>query len=266
MSIAPIPSLPIGVFDSGVGGLSILRIIQTILPKESLIYIADNAFLPYGIRSQQEIQNRLSKIIEKLQKRGIKALVIACNTATAAAIDYLRIQFPEFIFVGVEPAIKPAAQLTQSGAIGVLATEYTVASPRFQRLIDQHAFGIKVYAQGCPGWVEFIESGNTNPQAAEKCVRPQIESLMQQNVDVLVLGCTHYPFLEPAIRAVASNTITIVETGTPVARQLERLLQQYQLLKREGQSTHQFFTTASANATTYSQLLGCKVQLQKFDL
>ncbi len=259
-------ALPIAVFDSGVGGLSILRAIVERLPHEALLYVADNAYLPYGARSQHEIQQRLQTITTHLLTRGIKALVLACNTATAAAIDTLRQTFPELIVVGVEPAIKPACALTRSGVVGVLATEHTVASARFQRLIEQHAHGATVIAQGCPGWVEFVEAGNPDPRAAEDCVRPQIETLLTAGADVLVLGCTHYPSLEPAIRAVAGPHVTLIETGAPVARQLHRLLEEQCLLAQHTQPSLEFFTTAPGKAEVFGHLLGHAVQLTNFEI
>lgn len=257
----PHAALPIGVFDSGVGGLSILRALRQHLPHESLIYVADNAYLPYGARSQEEIQKRLLRITEHFLARGIKALVVACNTATAAAIDSLRARFSDLILVGVEPAIKPACQQTRSGVVGVLATEYTVESVRFQRLIEQYAQGTQIIAQGCPGWVEFVESGNDNISVAQACVRPQIERLIAAGADVLVLGCTHYPFLETAIRSIAPD-ITILETGIPVARQLERLLHAQTLLSTYQKSTLEFFSTGPGKVEVFEQLLGQKIILQ----
>ena len=266
----PHTALPIGVFDSGVGGLSILRAIHQRLPHESLIYVADNAYLPYGGRSQEEIQQRLLRITEYLLTREIKALVVACNTATVAAITYLRTHFPDLILVAVEPAIKPACLLTQSGVVGVLATEYTAVSARLKYLIEEYAHGKKVIRQGCPGWVEFVESGNPDPRAAEVCVRPQIEKLLAAGADVLVLGCTHYPFLETAIHQVAQSIIardiTILDTGEPVARQLERLLQAQMLLSKNPCPSFEFFTTGPARADIFERLSGQTVELQRLDV
>ncbi|TAK89827.1 MAG: glutamate racemase [Burkholderiaceae bacterium] len=257
--------LPIAVFDSGVGGLSILRALVAHLPHEHFLYVADNAWLPYGARSQEEIQQRLLIITQHLLERGIKALVIACNTATAAAIDHIRACFPELIVVGVEPAIKPACALTRSGVVGVLATEHTVASARFQNLIRQYAQGVQVIGQACPGWVEFVESGNPDATAAQDRVRPQIDILLSAGADVLVLGCTHYPFLEPAIRSIA-EAVTIIETGMPVARQVQRLLEERQLLTMHAHPALDFFTTAPGKAEVFAHLLGDTVRLQSLEI
>lgn len=261
-STMPNATWPVGVFDSGVGGLSILRAIRQQLPHESLIYAADTAYLPYGARTQEEIRQRLQRITKYLLQRQIKALVVACNTATVAAISDLRTQFPDLVLVAVEPAIKPACQLTQTGIVAVLSTEYTTESARLKHLIVEYANGKHVIRQGCPGWVEFIESGNLDPAAAEACVRPQIEKLLAAGADVLVLGCTHYPFLEPAIHRIAQRQgkdITILETGAPVARQLDRLLQARNLRTQATHPTLEFLATGPASIKVFNQLSGASV-------
>jgi len=231
---------PIGIFDSGVGGLSVLRHILQQLPHENLIYFADSGHAPYGDKPREQVIARSQAIARHLLGSDCKALVVACNTATAAAIALLRQQYPQVPIVGVEPGLKPAAALTQSGTVGVLATEQTLASEKFSLLRDQLTAdtSVRFAVQACNGLADRIERGelDTADTAAllQRCVAP----LVAQQADTLVLGCTHYPFVQAQIQAAArqagAHTVQIVDTGEPVARQLARLLAQRQLEKRSG--------------------------------
>ena len=221
---------PIGVFDSGIGGLSVLKEIHRLLPNEDLIYVGDSAHAPYGDRSAEYVRKRSNNIADFLLDQGVKAIVIACNTATAEAATQLR-QTLDVPVIGLEPAIKPAAQLSKSGVIGVLATQRTINSARLLGLTERYAKDKKVLAQACPGLVEQVEACELSNQVTLDLLRKYIEPLLKQGVDALILGCTHYPFLLKEIRRITGDAIEILETGRPVAQQLKRVLKQNNLEK-----------------------------------
>ncbi len=220
---------PIGVFDSGMGGLSVLREIRKLLPYEDLIYIADSLHAPYGDRSTQHVQSRSQKIANFLLDKNIKALVVACNTATAEAVDLLREQL-SIPVIGLEPAIKPGAKVSKTGVIGVLATQRTIDSERLTSLAIRHAPHTKVIAQACPGLVEKVEENHLDRYDTRLLIKKYTTPLLEQNADTIILGCTHYPFLSQTIRIIVGKEIRLIETGRPVARQLQRILQQHYLL------------------------------------
>ncbi|GAB3549480.1 glutamate racemase [Noviherbaspirillum agri] len=254
---------PIGVFDSGIGGLSVLKYIHACLPNEQLLYFADSGYAPYGGKPESEIVARSLAIAGFLTQHGAKALVVACNTATAAAIKALRAQYPELPVVGVEPGLKPAAALTASGVVGVLATQRTLASEKFNLLREQISTttSVRFLPQPCIGLADQVEKGELQSAETAVLVRKYLEPLVEQGVDTLVLGCTHYPFVRPLIEEIAaqltSRPITIVDTGEPVARQLARLLTERGLLRKQGPGTVAGFTTGSDTAlrTAFSRLL-----------
>lgn len=228
MGIVP-PSVahaPIGVFDSGVGGLSVLREIRHLLPAERLIYAADSGHAPYGDKSPAYVQARAEHILGQFQRAGCKAVVVACNTVTGLSIQALRERHPGWPIVAIEPAVKPAAALTRSGVIGVLATRNTVDSPGLARLIATHAAGVRVLPQACPGWVERVERGELDGAQTEAAVANRVRPLLAAGADVLVLGCTHYPFLRPVIQRVAGPDVTVLDPAPAVARELARRLEQ----------------------------------------
>ena len=214
---------PIAVFDSGLGGLTVLRALRARLPQEDFFYFADTRFLPYGDRPESFLKERGVLIAESLVRRGAKALVIACNTATAAAAEAIRaaIGIP---VVALEPGVKPAVALSRSGVIGVLATTRTLASARFQRLVGNHAEGHQVLAQACPGLAEAIETTGADSQQVAALLDSFVTPLAAAGADVVVLGCTHYPLVAEAIAARLPAGVQLLDTGEPVARQLERLL------------------------------------------
>lgn len=214
---------PIGVFDSGVGGLSVLRHIRTALPGEDLLYVADSAHAPYGVKSAAFIESRALAIAEFLVAQNARALVVACNTATAAAIATLRQRF-DLPIVGMEPAVKPAAEATRSGVIGVLATSGTLESARFAELVQRFGSNARVVVQPCPGLVERVEAGDLSGPATRALLSGFVTPLLAQGVDTLVLGCTHYPFLQALLRELAGEDVALIETGAAVARQLARRL------------------------------------------
>jgi glutamate racemase len=216
---------PIGVFDSGAGGLSIVGAIRQALPGRDIAYFADTAFAPYGPRSDAQILERTHACCTKLLAQGVGSLVIACNTATANAIDELRTWSPVPV-VGVEPGLKPGAAATRSGVVGVLATRATLASRRYRKLLEKIGAQwpkVRFVEHWARGWVEFVEAGELDSDRARAQVRAAVEPLTASGADTLVLGCTHYPFLRPLIEEAAPGA-TIVETGPAVARELHRRL------------------------------------------
>lgn len=224
-------SAPIGVFDSGVGGLSVLREIRRTLPNETLYYVADSGHAPYGDKDAAYIEQRSRYIIEFLLAQGVKAVVVACNTVTGLAIQHLRAHFAQLPIVAIEPAVKPAALHTRSGVVGVLATRQTVASSGLARLVQQHGQGVRTLLQACPGWVECVERHELNSPTTIALVQQFVQPLLDQNADTLVLGCTHYPFLAPIIAALAGPDVRIIDPAAAVARQLATRLQQQGLLQ-----------------------------------
>jgi glutamate racemase len=243
---------PIGVFDSGVGGLSILRALRAELPAEDFIYLADSGFAPYGERDDSFVEERARAVAQRLRdEHGIKALVIACNTATAAAVHLLREELPGLAIVGVEPALKPALGLTRTGRIGVMATRGTLASAKFRALHESLHGEAQFLLQACDGLADAIENHDA-ARIAELCTR-YANALGrfgsgQGCIDTLVLGCTHYPFARDQLQAVVGDSVQLVETGGPVARQTRRLLDAAGLLKAGGTGTVGFLSTGELAA------------------
>ncbi len=211
----------IGVFDSGVGGLSVLHHIRQTLPNDRLIYVADSGHVPYGDKSPAYIEQRSQTLTRFLIEQGAHAIVIACNTATAAAVSSLRGQF-DLPIVGMEPAVKPAVAATKSGVVGVLATVGTLESARFAALLERYGGDVEIVTQGCPGLVEQVELGELHSARTRELVERYTAPLLARGADTLILGCTHYPFLASLIRDVVGNGIALVDTGEAVARQLQR--------------------------------------------
>lgn len=212
---------PIGVFDSGVGGLSILAEIRTLLPSADLVYLADQAYAPYGERTLTEVRARCEAVVDRLLAAGCATIVIACNTASAAALHHLRGRHPEPTFVGMEPAVKPAAETSHVGVIGVLATPATFQSELYASVVDRHANGVEVIAQPAPGLVEVVESGRFDD--AIPLLERYLTPMVAAGIDRLVLGCTHYPFLIDQIRRVLPAGIEVVDPAPAVARQVARV-------------------------------------------
>lgn len=223
-------SAPVGVMDSGVGGLSVLAEIQRLLPNESLLYVADSGHVPYGEKSPDYIRQRLRHIAGFFQQQGAKAMVLACNTATVAAVADLRELYPSWPLVGMEPAVKPAAAATRSGVVGVLATTGTLQSAKFAALLDRFASDVRVITQPCPGLVECIEAGDLFSPQLRQLLAGYVQPLLSAGCDTLILGCTHYPFLRPLLAEMVPADVAIIDTGAAVARQLQRLLAERQLL------------------------------------
>lgn len=232
--VTPAAPATIGVFDSGVGGLSVLRHIHAALPAEHLVYLADAGFAPYGDKPETLVAARALAIAGFLIEFGAKALVVACNTATAVAIESIRARYPAIPVVGVEPGLKPAAEVSLTKTVGVLATSGTLASARFAQLQSQitAATGVRFILQPCPGLADQIEKGELRSPATARRIEALVRPLLDQGADALVLGCTHYPFIQPLIEATiarrhpagAAARVTLIDTGDAVARQLEAVL------------------------------------------
>ena len=233
----------IGVFDSGVGGLSVLRAIHAVLPHEHLVYVADSGHAPYGDQSEAHITQRTLTVGNWLLEQGMKGITIACNTATVVAAKTLR-EVTHLPVVAIEPAIKPAVALTRSGVVGVLATRQTVQSSAVARLVELYGADKRILLQGCPGLVEQVERADLHSAETEALLRRFITPLIEQGADTLVLGCTHYPFLRDTIQRVAGEGVTLLDPAEAVARELARRLADTGSLSNPAQQGHvQFFTS-----------------------
>lgn len=221
---------PIGVYDSGLGGLTVWREIRRVLPDESLVYLGDGKNCPYGSRPREEIRRLADEAVGRLVEAGCKLIVVACNTATAAAIEYLRAKYAGVPFVGLEPAVKPACLSTRSGIVGVLATARSLEGDLFRRTSARYADKVRIIAAVGDGFVEIVENDEEeSPETLEK-VRRVLEPLVSAGADRIVLGCTHYPFLVPAMmKVIGSRDVEIVDSGRAVERRVEQLLDEYGL-------------------------------------
>lgn len=257
---------PIAVFDSGVGGISVLKHIHTLLPNEKLLYVADSKYAPYGNKTATEIQARCFEIAEFLIAKNVKALVVACNTATAAAIDALRAKYTLPI-IGMEPAVKPAAEASRTGIIGVLATTGTLKSAQFAALLESYGRNVKVVTQACVGLVECIERGELDTANTKALVEQYCVPLLAEGADTIVLGCTHYPFIKPLIEQAVGNNVAIIDTGAAVAKYLQKKLAEQELLATaNAEANVAFWTNSQAdNAVEVIEALwGAKADVQIF--
>ncbi len=238
-------SIKIGVFDSGVGGLSVLRAIHKLLPGLEVFYFADQAHVPYGRRQMDEIRYFSRQITSFLLTKDIDLLVVACNTASAAALKFLRQQFPELPIVGMEPAVKPASTLSHTKAVGVLATPATFQGELYQSLVHKYGENLEIYQDTCSGLVEQIEAGNLNGKTTHNILEHALYPMIEKNVDTVVLGCTHYPFVIDEIRAIAGKKIEVIDPAPAIARRVKSLLEQQAGIQTE-ESSHSslsFFTS-----------------------
>ena len=224
---------PIGVFDSGAGGLTILAALQQELPDETYIYFGDTAHCPYGTRSDAEITELSIRANCFLYEQGVKLIVVACNTASQAALNALRATFP-VPFVGVVPAVKPAARATRKGRIGIAATNQAAKALYLRQLIDEFAEGIHVCAVGCPELVTLVEQGELDGPVTEQTVREALRPVLAEDIDVIVLGCTHFPALRPVIERVTHNEVQIIDSGVAVARRTRSVLEAESMLHTPG--------------------------------
>ena len=215
---------PIGIFDSGVGGISVLRAIRRQMPEESIVYLGDQGHIPYGPRPMQQIRKFSETITRFLLEQGAKIVVIACNTASAAALKYLRETFPDVQFVGMEPAVKPAAEHTHTGKVGVLATPATFQGALYASIVERFANGVQLFQDTCPGLVQEIEQGNLDGKTTHRILEEALLPMLEKNIDTVVLGCTHYPFVIPLIEEIVGENVRVIDPAPAVARQIERLL------------------------------------------
>jgi glutamate racemase len=245
---------PLGLFDSGVGGLSVLRAVTRELPHEDLIYFADQKFCPYGPRPAEVIRALSQRVVEFLLTQDCKAIVVACNTASAAALEPLRQTFPHVPFIGMEPAVKPAARHSKSGVIGVLATEGTFRGELFQRTRAHYAGDVRVLIEYPKDWVARVERGDVDSTETESSVRRVIQPMLDAGVDEIALGCTHYPFLAPIIEKIAGAQVVLIDPSDAVARQTARVLSERGLLNRQAREGRNIFYT-SGNTNEFARVL-----------
>ncbi len=229
-------SAPIGVFDSGVGGLSVLRAIWKYLPHENAIFIADQQHVPYGLRPITQVREFSEKITQFLLERDVKLIVVACNTASAAALYHLRDEFPDTPFVGMEPAVKPAAETTQSGAVGVLATPATFQGELYASVVTRFANGVRVLQDTCPGLVSQIENGELDSIETRTILENALLPMLAEGVDQIVMGCTHYPFVIPLIKEIVGSGVEVIDPAPAVARQVGRVLNDRELFNKGGET------------------------------
>jgi len=234
---------PVGVFDSGIGGLSVLRALRALLPDETFLYIADQARVPYGPRPIEDVRQFSEEITRELLLRGAKVVVVACNTASAAALHHLRDVFPEVQFIGMEPAVKPAAETTRTGVVGVLATPATFQGELFSSVVERFAQDVSVLQHAPLGLVEQIEAGRFDGPETREILRNALLPMLAQNIDTVVLGCTHYPFVIPQIQAIVGEKVRVIHPSPAIAAQTRRVLTQAGGLNPAGPGKLQFFTT-----------------------
>jgi glutamate racemase len=244
----PSPSNPIGIFDSGVGGLSVLRAIREQMPEENILYFGDQGHVPYGPRSMEQIQSFSEGITKFLLDHDSKLIVVACNTASAAALTYLRGRFPAVPFVGMEPAVKPAAETTKTGKVGVLATPATFQGALYASVVERFAAGVELFQHTCPGLVSQIEKGDLDSADTrailEDALLPMLDA--SRNIDTVVLGCTHYPFVIPLIERIVGENVRVIDPAPSVAKQVKRLLEAAGTKNQsQGRASVRFFTSGN---------------------
>lgn len=251
-------NFPIGIIDSGSGGLSVWKEITALLPNESTIYIGDHAYLPYSEKSTVFIRHRVAKLIQFLIKKQVKLIVIACNTATVAGIDWYRLQFPTVPIIGVVPVVKTAAEVTKTQNIAVLSTVYTTNSSYQQKLINTYASECHVESISSSRLVQLIESPRNNTEIIQKELRSVFHTLDTKVVDTLVLGCTHFPFISNLIQKIVGTTIQLLDSGGAVARHVKRIIENNNIITNRLKASYVFYTTGDIRnvSTIYKKLLG----------
>ena len=243
---------PIGIFDSGVGGISVLRAIGEQMPEESVIYFGDQGHIPYGRRLTEQIRNFSEAITNFLLEHDAKIIVVACNTASAAALKYLREKFPDVQFVGMEPAVKPAAEHTQTGKVGVLATPATFQGALYASVVERFASGVELFQNTCPGLVQQIEQGNLNGEETRRILEDALLPMLEKNIDTVVLGCTHYPFVIPLIQQIVGENVQVIDPAPAVAKQTWRLLEARGMRNQSGSKGEvKFYTSGDPTALKF---------------
>lgn len=255
------PKTKIGVLDSGVGGLSVLREIHRLLPQHPTIYVADQVHLPYGPRSAEEVRAFVFSIAEFLIEQGAAVIVLACNTASAASLLPLRDAFPDMPFVGMEPAVKPAAKATKSGVVGVLTTRTTADGPLYERVLNQYARDVQVITQVSPALVPIAEAQSQHTAEGRAVIRGYIDPLIEQGADQIVLACTHFPLLTDAIQDIAGSHVTLVDPSPAIARQVARVWPENIIPQS---APNQYFTSADPShfQAMLHQLIGISTSVQ----
>ena len=249
MSGSSSTSSPIGVFDSGVGGLSVLRAIRKQMPEESVLYFGDQGHIPYGPRPMEQIRNFSEAITRFLLSQDAKIIVVACNTASAAALQYLRDKFPDVTFVGMEPAVKPAAELTHTGKVGILATPATFQGALYASVVERFANGVELMQDTCPGLVQEIEQGHLEGRETRRILERALVPMLAKNIDTVVLGCTHYPFVIPLIQQIVGEDVRVIDPAPAVAKQVRRVLEAEGLRKQSAQQGNvRFYTSGETKA------------------
>jgi len=254
MNKKPSAASPIGIYDSGVGGLTVLRAVRELLPHEDLLYFADQAKVPYGNRPLEEVRALAEGVTRYLMERGAKLIVVACNTASAAALKHLRALYPDFPFVGMEPAVKPAAEQTLSGKVGVLATPSTFQGEMYASVVERFAKDVQVFQATCPGMVRQIEKGYLSTPKTRMILEEALKPMLKEGADTLVMGCTHFPFVIPLIREIAGEDVRVIDPAPAVARQVKRVLEAGGLLRASDSVGKTVFLT-SAEAGKLEALL-----------
>ncbi len=245
------PEIPIGIFDSGIGGLSVVKAIRQLLPHQSLIYLGDQAHVPYGIRPLDEVRDFSRSITHFLLDQGARLIVVACNTASAASLRTLREEFPQIPFVGMEPAVKPAAEQTHTGVVGVLATYATFQTEVYASVVERFANGVTVMQDHCPGLVAEIEKGNLDGDETRAILERALDPMLENNIDTVVMGCTHYPFVIPLIQQITGPGVRVIDPAPAIARQAQRLLIANNLLAPEDHTASAiFYTTGQREGMT----------------
>lgn len=260
--------MTIGVFDSGLGGLSVLRHLKQQIKYESFIYVADSANAPYGDKSESFIQQRCLSIADFLSNHNISALVVACNTATAAAVELIRNSL-DIPVVAIEPALKPASINTKTGKVGVLATASTLQSEQYKNLLFKFTKSVDYYEQAAHGLVEQVEAGQLDNINTQKLLRQYLNPMLKEGVDSIVLGCTHYPFLLPEIKKIVGNNVEIIDTGAAVAEQLSNVLSKDEASNQfMARDNDRYFTSADREhaEVMVEKLLGLKVKVESLPL
>ena len=249
----------IGIFDSGVGGLSVFREIRKVLPEVSIVYFADQANVPYGPRPLLEVRSFSKKITEFLISEGAELIVVACNAASAAALHDLRQEYPTYPFVGMEPAVKPAAEYTKTGVVGVLATPATFQGELYASVVERFANEVKIMQNTCPGLVKSIESGDLIGPEPRSILENAILPMLAENIDTIVLGCTHYPFVIPLIQSIAGEKVRVIDPAPAIARQTARMMHQTGILP-QSQDQPEFKMFTSGDSKKFAFLLKTLLQ------
>jgi glutamate racemase len=258
----------IGVFDSGVGGLWILKHLQDQLPDNNYIFFGDQGHVPYGGRQMEEIRNFSEEITKFLINNNCKIIVIACNTASAASLLYLRGEFPEVLFVGMEPAVKPAVEITHTGKVGILATPATFQGELYNSVVERFAKDVEIFKDTCSGLVEQIEKGELESKETRNILEKALLPMLEKNIDTVVLGCTHYPFVIPQIKEIVGSGVSVIDPTEAIVRQVARLLNENNLVNEFiNNSNIEIYTSGDVNKMELilSKLFNENIEIKKID-